>query len=88
MTPNTNAMDSPKSPYPPLPRWHFSIWCGGTERSVSVEAATCALECTDRYVWRDEQGNWIAEVLATAVIAVPAAVPVVVVEKENFDEIN
>ncbi len=66
-------MDSPKSPYPPLPRWHFSIWCGGTERSVSVEAATCALECTDRYVWRDEQGNWIAEVLASAVICPPEA---------------
>ena len=53
--------------------WRFSIWCGGMEREVRVEAATCAMECTDRYVWRDGQGNWIAEVLASAVIGPPEA---------------
>lgn len=55
------------------PFWRFSIWCGGMEREVRVEAATCAMECTDRYVWRDGQGNWIAEVLASAVIGPPEA---------------
>lgn len=50
------------------PKWRFSIFCGCQARPVSVVAETCALECGDRYVWRDAQGNWIAEVLAVAVI--------------------
>lgn len=50
-------------------KWHFKIFCGRQERPATVHAASCALECGDRYVWRDAAGNWIAEVLAVAVVA-------------------
>lgn len=53
------------------PVWTFSIVCGGSERHVRVEAASCAMEKGDRYVWRDAHGEWIAEVLATALILPP-----------------
>ena len=50
------------------PKWRFSIFCGGRARPVSVVAESCALECGDRYVWRDGDGNWVAEVRAVAVM--------------------
>lgn len=56
---------------PSRAKWTLSILCGGSERPLSIEAATCSLERGDRYVFRDAAGNWIAEIAAAAVLVKP-----------------
>lgn len=60
-----------KSTSPSSPVWTLSFACGSWERSLRIEAATCSIERGDRYVFRDRNGNWIAEIAQAAVIEGP-----------------
>jgi hypothetical protein len=54
-------------------RWRLKIALGDSPQGLLVEAATCSIERGDRYVFRDERGEWIAEIRMSAVCDPPKA---------------